>query len=80
MPSLQPSLTDLRGKMLAYIASNPAPPQATFNMLSVTPLVITHSLTLAQLPKNEYDFLLIGVPIPVTSSIVQHNSTLLAAC
>ncbi|QTP14137.1 two-component sensor histidine kinase BarA [Serratia symbiotica] len=79
MPSLQPSLTDLRGKTLAYIESNPAAAQATLNMLSVTPLVITHSLTLAQLPKNEYDFLLIGAPIPVTSSMVQHNNTLLAA-
>lgn len=79
MPSLQPSLTDLRGKKLAYIESNPAAAQATLNMLSVTPLVITHSLTLAQLPKNEYDFLLIGAPIPVTSSMVQHNNTLLAA-
>jgi len=78
MPSLQPSLTDLRGKTLAYIESNPAA-QATLNMLSVNPLVITHLLTLAKLPKNEYDFLLISAPIPVSSSMMQYNNTLLAA-
>lgn len=72
-------MTDLRSKTLAYIESNPAAAQATLNMLSVTPLVITHSLILAQLLKNKYDFLLIGAPIPVTSSMVQHNNTLLAA-
>lgn len=76
---MQPSLTDLRGKMLDYIESNPAAAQATLNMLSLTPLVITHLLTLSQLPKNEYDFLLIGAPIPVISSMVQHNNALLAA-
>lgn len=56
MPSLQPSLTDLRGKTLAYIEFNPAATQATLNMLSVTPLVITHSLTLASYLKTNMTF------------------------
>ncbi|CAI2437337.1 Signal transduction histidine-protein kinase BarA [Serratia ficaria] len=79
MLSLPPSLPDLRGKTLAYIESNPTAAQATLNMLSITPLVITHSPTLAQLPQSEYDFLLVGVPIPFRTNMAQHEDKLLAA-
>lgn len=79
MLSLQPNLPDLRGKTLAYIESNPIAAQATLNMLSVTQLALTHSPTLAQLPKNEYDFLLVGVPIPFSRNMTQHHDKLLAA-
>lgn len=79
MLSLQPDLPDLRGKTLAYIESNPTAAQATLNMLSVTQLALTHSPTLAQLPKNDYDFLLVGVPIPFSHNISQHHHKLLAA-
>ncbi|CAI1757675.1 Signal transduction histidine-protein kinase BarA [Serratia ficaria] len=79
MLSLPPSLPDLRGKTLAYIESNPTAAQATLNMLGITPLVITHSPTLAQLPQSEYDFLLVGVPIPFRTNMAQHEDKLLAA-
>ncbi|CAI0733250.1 two-component sensor histidine kinase BarA [Serratia entomophila] len=79
MLSLQPNLPDLRGKTLAYIESNPTAAQATLNMLSVTQLALTHSPTLAQLPKSEYDFLLVGVPIPFSNNLAQHQDKLLAA-
>ncbi|RLM15616.1 two-component sensor histidine kinase BarA [Gibbsiella quercinecans] len=79
MLSLPPSLPDLRGKTLAYIESNPIAAQATLNMLSVTQLVVTHSPTLGQLPKNDYDFLLMGVPIPFRDNMAQHTDMLVAA-
>jgi len=77
MLSLPPSLPDLRGKTLAYIEANPKAAQATLNMLSATHLVVTHSPTLGQLPKNHYDFLLAGVPIPYRDGIGQHRDKLL---
>ncbi|CAI1727193.1 Signal transduction histidine-protein kinase BarA [Serratia fonticola] len=77
MLSLPPSLPDLRGKTLAYIEANPTAAQATLNMLSATHLVVTHSPTLGQLPKNHYDFLLAGVPIPYRDGIGQHRDKLL---
>ncbi|TQI78883.1 Hpt sensor hybrid histidine kinase [Serratia fonticola] len=77
MLSLPPSLPDLRGKTLAYIEANPTAAKATLNMLSVTQLVVTHSPTLGQLPKNEYDFLLVGVPIPYRDTINQHRDRLI---
>jgi two-component system sensor histidine kinase BarA len=77
MLSLPPSLPDLRGKTLAYIEANPTAAQATLNMLSVTHLVVTHSPTLGQLPKNHYDFLLAGVPIPYRDANGQHRDKLL---
>ncbi len=79
MLSLPPSLPDLRGKTLAYIEANPTAAQATLNMLSVTQLIVTHSPTLGQLPKNDYDFLLVGVPIPYRESIGQHRDKLMEA-
>ncbi|MFP7608255.1 two-component sensor histidine kinase BarA [Serratia quinivorans] len=79
MLSLPSNLPDLQGKTLGYIEANPMAAQATLNMLSVTHLVITHSPTLAQLPKKNYDFLLVGVPIPFRENMVQHESKLLAA-
>ncbi|CAI1097386.1 Signal transduction histidine-protein kinase BarA [Serratia quinivorans] len=79
MLSLPSNLPDLQGKTLGYIEANPMAAQATLNMLSVTHLVITHSPTLAKLPKKNYDFLLVGVPIPFRENMAQHESKLLAA-
>ncbi|CAI1613291.1 Signal transduction histidine-protein kinase BarA [Serratia quinivorans] len=79
MLSLPSNLPDLQGKTLGYIEANPMAAQATLNMLSLTHLVITHSPTLAQLPKKDYDFLLVGVPIPFRENMAQHESKLLAA-
>ena len=79
MLSLPPSLPDLRGKTLAYIEANPAAAQATIAMLSVTQLIVTHSPTLGKLPTNDYDFLLLGVPIPYHDSVPQHRDKLLEA-
>ncbi|WP_431223722.1 two-component sensor histidine kinase BarA [Serratia sp. L9] len=79
MLSLPPSLPDLRGKTLAYVEANPTAAQATLNMLSVTQLVVTHSPTLGQLPKNHYDFILLGVPIPYKEGVGQHRGKLMEA-
>ncbi|PVZ85711.1 two-component sensor histidine kinase BarA [Serratia sp. S1B] len=76
MLSLPPSLPDLRGKTLAYIEANPAAAQATLNMLSATHLLVTHSPTLGQLPRDSYDFLLVGVPIPYRENITHHHDKL----
>lgn len=79
MLTRQPCLPELSGKTLAYIESNPTAAQATLNMLNATPLVVTHSPTLGQLPGDNYDFMLVGVPIPFRDNMAQHQDKLLKA-
>lgn len=76
MLTLPSRLPELQGKTLAYIEANPTAAQATLNMLSVTQLIVTHSPTFAQLAKNDYDFLLVGIPIPFRDTIGQHKEKL----
>ncbi|WP_145594493.1 two-component sensor histidine kinase BarA [Yersinia aleksiciae] len=75
----QPDMSYLEGKTLAYIERNTSAARATLDILSVTPLQITHSLTLAQLPVQHYDFLLVGVPIPFRTNMAVHQDKLMAA-
>ncbi|MFC0228608.1 two-component sensor histidine kinase BarA [Serratia aquatilis] len=76
---LPPSLPDLRGKTLAYVEANPAAAQAALSILSTTQLEVIYSPTLGQLPKNDYDFLLLGVPIPYKDNVSRHRDKLMEA-
>ncbi|WP_342221388.1 two-component sensor histidine kinase BarA [Candidatus Fukatsuia endosymbiont of Tuberolachnus salignus] len=69
------SMKSLVGKHLAYIESNPLAAQATLHILDNTPLHLTHSLNLEQLPKQHYDFLLVGVSL----NTVDHQDKLITA-
>ena len=60
----------LRHKRLAYVEGNSAAAQATLDMLSVTPLNVSFSPSLAQLPADDYDILLIGKPVAQRTSLV----------
>ncbi|WP_411706124.1 two-component sensor histidine kinase BarA [Edaphovirga cremea] len=53
----------LEGKRLAYVELNPAAAKATLEILSTTPLHVTHGTHLAQLPEEHFDILLLGVPV-----------------
>jgi two-component system sensor histidine kinase BarA len=61
----------LRHKRLAYVEDNTAAAQATLDMLSATPLDISFSPTLAQLPAEHYDVLLIGKSVARRISLVE---------
>lgn len=61
----------LRHKRLAYVEDNSAAAQATLDMLSATPLTISFSPTLAQLPAEHYHVLLIGKPVARRISLVE---------
>jgi two-component system, NarL family, sensor histidine kinase BarA len=74
-----PDMSYLEGKTLAYIESNTRAAKAALDILSITPLQVTHSPTLAQLPVLHYDFLLVGVPIPFHNNMTVHQDTLIAA-
>ncbi|TCL06587.1 two-component sensor histidine kinase BarA [Sodalis ligni] len=75
----------LRDKRLAYVEANPAAAQATLDMLSVTPLNISFSPALAQLPAGHYDVLLIGKPVAQRTPLIDikrelAEAALLADC
>ncbi|CNI79019.1 two-component sensor histidine kinase BarA [Yersinia mollaretii] len=75
----QPDMSYLEGKTLAYIERNASAARAALDILSITPLLITHSPTLALLPAQHYDFLLVGVPIPFRNNMAVHQDKLVAA-
>ncbi|WON76329.1 two-component sensor histidine kinase BarA [Serratia sp. UGAL515B_01] len=79
MLMLPPCLPDLKGKTLAYIEANPSAAQATLSLLSTTQLEVVYSPTLGQLPKSDYDFLLLSVPIPYRDSLIKHKDKLTEA-
>jgi len=79
LPSGCPELTHLKGKRLGYVEANPAAAQAALNMLSTTPLEVTHALTLAQLPAQHYDILIIGIPVTLHASLARHQDKLAKA-
>ncbi|WP_034916638.1 two-component sensor histidine kinase BarA [Erwinia sp. 9145] len=53
----------LHGKRLAYVETNEAAAKATLEILSATPMVVSYSTTLADLPEENYDALLVGLPV-----------------
>ncbi len=66
-----PDFEHLRDKRLAFVESNPAAAQATLDMLSATPLNISFSPTLAQIPAGHYDILLIGKPVAQRTPLIE---------
>ncbi|OVZ79709.1 two-component sensor histidine kinase BarA [Yersinia kristensenii] len=79
IPYRHPDMSHLEGKALAYIERNATAARATLDILSITPLQVTHSQTLVQLPLQHYDFLLVGVPIPFRNNMAVHQDKLVAA-
>lgn len=74
--SIPYDFSSLEGKRLAYVEANPAGAQATQDMLKVTPLEVIYSPTLSQLPNEQYDIVLVGVPIPLGHNLANHMSKL----
>lgn len=73
------SMDALNGKKLAYIENNPAVAEVTLDILGMTPLKVTYSSSLKDLPGQDYDFVLIGVPIPFRDNKAQHKNKLMTA-
>ncbi|WP_413722164.1 two-component sensor histidine kinase BarA [Sodalis sp. RH24] len=65
-----PDYAHLRDKSLAFVEANPAAAQATLDMLRATPLTVSFSPTLTQLPAGHYDILLIGKPVTQRLSLI----------
>lgn len=75
-----PALDSLAGKRLGYIEANPAAAKAMLNMLSVAPLIVTHSTALGMLPRDQhYDILLVGLPTASYISMATHRDKLQTA-
>ncbi|RLM24237.1 two-component sensor histidine kinase BarA [Brenneria alni] len=70
----------LDGKHLAYIESNPAAAQATLNILSQTPLTVSYSPTLEQLPATPFDILLVGIPVHYRNTLLDYSPKLRDVC
>lgn len=74
-----PDYAHLRNKRLALVEHNQAAAQATLDMLRATPLDVSFSPTLAQLPPGEYDFLLIGKAVSGRASLMDIKRELTTA-
>ncbi|MCL2893900.1 two-component sensor histidine kinase BarA [Brenneria tiliae] len=70
----------LRDKHLAYIESDPAAAQATLNILSQTPLTVSYSTTLEQLPEAPFDILLLGIPVHYRNTLLDYTPQLRDVC
>src|SRR5476649_2110749 len=60
----------LNNKRMAFVEHNPAAAQATLNILAATPLAVSFSPTLEQLPPEQFDYLLIGKPVTQRVSLI----------
>ncbi|MEI7374669.1 two-component sensor histidine kinase BarA [Dickeya chrysanthemi] len=70
----------LQGKHLAYVETNPAAAQATLDILVHTPLTVSYSPTLEQLPERTFDILLIGVPIHFRNTLLDFTPQIRDFC
>ncbi|MGM3192639.1 two-component sensor histidine kinase BarA [Dickeya dadantii subsp. dieffenbachiae] len=70
----------LQGKHLAYVEANPAAAQATLDILVHTPLTVSYSPTLEQLPERTFDILLIGVPIHYRNTLLDFTPQIRDFC
>ncbi|GAB7206907.1 two-component sensor histidine kinase BarA [Dickeya oryzae] len=70
----------LQGKHLAYVETNPAAAQATLDILVHTPLTVSYSPTLEQLPERTFDILLIGVPIYYRNTLLDFTPSIRDFC
>ena len=60
-----PDTSSLKGKRIAYVEANAAAAQATLDMLATTPLEVVYAVSIAALPTEFYDILLVAVPVSV---------------
>lgn len=60
-----PDTSRLAGKRIAYVEANAAAAQATLDMLATTPLEVVYAVSIAALPAEFYDILLVAVPVSV---------------
>lgn len=60
-----PDTSSLQGKRIAYVEANAAAAQATLDMLATTPLEVVYAVSIAALPTEFYDILLVAVPVSV---------------
>ncbi|KAA9002499.1 two-component sensor histidine kinase BarA [Affinibrenneria salicis] len=70
----------LRGRRLAYVEENPAAAQATLDILHDTPLAVSYSPALDQLPDQPFDVLLFGVPVAWRNTLIGYMPALREAC
>ncbi|QOL15755.1 two-component sensor histidine kinase BarA [Dickeya dianthicola] len=70
----------LQGKHLAYVEANPAAAQATLDILVHTPLTVSYSPTLEQLPERTFDILLIGIPIHYRNTLLDFTPLIRDFC
>lgn len=68
----------LTGKRIAYVEANAAAAQATLDMLASTPLEVVYAVSIAALPVEKYDILLVAVPVSVRD-LSMHRDKLNAA-
>ncbi|MGM3174709.1 two-component sensor histidine kinase BarA [Dickeya lacustris] len=80
MPGPGYHFDNLHGKHLAYVESNPAAAQATLDILVHTPLTVSYSPTLEQLPERTFDILLIGVPIRYRNTLLDFTPLIRDFC
>lgn len=73
------ALDILAGKRLGYIEPNTAAARSTLDMLNGSPLTVIHSSSYATLPKEEYDFLMIGVPVTFETALPEKQLTVAAS-
>ncbi|MFJ5453088.1 two-component sensor histidine kinase BarA [Pectobacterium jejuense] len=79
MPT-EPAYTMLQGKHLAYVEYHPIAAQATLDILSQTPLIVSYSPTFEQLPEGEFDILLLGIPVQYRNTLLDYTPRLRDIC
>ncbi|BBR60220.1 MULTISPECIES: two-component sensor histidine kinase BarA [unclassified Klebsiella] len=73
-----PDTRSLAGKRIAYVEANAAAAQATLDILASTPLEVVYAVSIAALPAEFYDILLVAVPVSVRDLAI-HRDKLNAA-
>nr|AAB53936.1 sensor/regulator protein RpfA [Pectobacterium carotovorum subsp. carotovorum] len=76
----EPAYTMLQGKHLAYVEYHPIAAQATLDILSQTPLIVSYSPTFEQLPEGEFDILLLGIPVQYRNTLLDYTPRLRDIC
>ncbi|MCV9878527.1 two-component sensor histidine kinase BarA [Brenneria izbisi] len=76
----QPVYRLLHGKHLAYVEGNPSAAQATLNILGQTPLTVSYSPTLEQLPEEAFDIMLLGIPVHYRNTLMDYTPKLRDVC
>lgn len=73
-----PDTSSLKGKRIAYVEANAAAAQATLDMLASTPLDVVYAVSIAALPVEFYDIVLVAVPVSMRD-LSMHQEKLNAA-